>query len=130
MASRKKKNGITAVDDLRDDLESLREDIARLADQVSNSVAETGDGALGEAKAQLRRIKDNMDAIISGAGDKGREAGEAVREVADNFTDAIEESLQTRPLTTLAMAIGVGLVVGATWRRYGRPAWARGSYPS
>jgi ElaB/YqjD/DUF883 family membrane-anchored ribosome-binding protein len=117
MASRRKKNGLTAVDDLRDDLQSLREDIARLADQVGNSVAETGDDALGEAKAQLRRIKDNMDAIISGAGEKGREAGEAVRDVADNFTDAIEESLHTRPLTTLAMAIGVGIVVGATWRR-------------
>lgn len=117
MATRKKKNGLSAVDDLRDDLQSLREDIARLTDQVGSSAAETGDDMLGEAKAQLRRIKDNMDAIISGAGDKGREAGEAVREVADNFTDAIEESLHTRPLTTLAMAIGVGIVVGATWRR-------------
>ena len=117
MAARRKKNGPSAVDDIRDDLQSLREDIARLADQVGNSLSEGGDGAIGEAKAQLRRIKDNVDAIIEGAGDKGREAKEAVRDVTENFTEAIEESLQARPLTTLALAIGVGFVFGAAWRR-------------
>ena len=34
-----------------------------------------------------------------------------------NFTDALEESLQSRPLTTLALAVGIGFVFGATWRR-------------
>jgi ElaB/YqjD/DUF883 family membrane-anchored ribosome-binding protein len=117
MAARKKRNGGSAVDDIRADLQSLREDISHLADQVGNSLSDSGDDALGEAKAQLRRIKDNVDAIISGAGEKGREAREAVIDVTENFTDAIEESLQARPLTTLALAIGVGFVFGATWRR-------------
>jgi ElaB/YqjD/DUF883 family membrane-anchored ribosome-binding protein len=118
MAVRKKKrNAHSAVDDIRDDLQSLREDISHLAEQVGSTMSDTGDDALGEAKAQLRRIKDNMDAIIAGAGEKGREAREAVLDVTENFTDAIEESLQARPLTTLAMAIGVGFVFGATWRR-------------
>jgi ElaB/YqjD/DUF883 family membrane-anchored ribosome-binding protein len=117
MAARRKKNGHSAVDDIRGDLQSLREDISHLADQVGNSLSEGGDDALGEAKAQLRRIKDNVDAIISGAGEKGREAREAVLDVTENFTDAIEESLQSRPLTTLALAIGVGFLFGATWRR-------------
>jgi ElaB/YqjD/DUF883 family membrane-anchored ribosome-binding protein len=117
MASRKKRNGHSAVDDIRDDLQNLREDIAHLADQVGGSLSDSGDDALGEAKAQLRRIKDNVDAIIAGAGEKGREAREAVLDVTENFTDALEESLQARPLTTLALAIGVGFVFGATWRR-------------
>jgi ElaB/YqjD/DUF883 family membrane-anchored ribosome-binding protein len=117
MAARRKRNGHAAVDDIRGDLQKLREDISHLADQVGNSLSESGDEAVGEAKAQLRRIKDNVDAIISGAGEKGREAREAVLDVTENFTDAIEESLQARPLTTLALAIGVGFVFGATWRR-------------
>ncbi|HEV3185876.1 MAG TPA: DUF883 domain-containing protein [Xanthobacteraceae bacterium] len=117
MAARKKRNGFTAVDDIRGDLQSLREDIARLADQVGDNLTEGGSDAVGEAKAQLRRIKDNVDALISGAGEKGREAREAVLDVTENFTDALEDSLQARPLTTLALAIGVGFVFGATWRR-------------
>ena len=117
MAARRKRNGQSAVDDIRGDLQKLREDISHLADQVGDSLSESGDDALGEAKAQLRRIKDNVDAIISGAGEKGREAREAVLDVTENFTDALEDSLQARPLTTLALAIGVGFVFGATWRR-------------
>jgi ElaB/YqjD/DUF883 family membrane-anchored ribosome-binding protein len=117
MAARKKRNARSAVDDIRSDLQSLREDISHLAEQVGNAVSEGGDDALGEAKAQLRRIRENVDAIISGAGEKGREAREAVMDVTENFTDALEESLQSRPLTTLALAIGVGFAFGATWRR-------------
>ena len=117
MPARKKRNGRTAVDDIRGDLQNLREDISHLAEQVGNSISDSGDDALGEAKAQLRKIKDNVDSIISGAGEKGREAREAVLDVTENFTDAIEESLQSRPLTTLALAIGVGFLFSATWRR-------------
>jgi len=117
MPSRKKKDALATVEDIRDDLQALREDIAHLADQVGDSVAETSDTALNEAKAQLRRIKDNVDAMISGAGEKGREASEAVRDVTDNFAEAVEESLRSRPLTTLAMAVGIGFVFGAVWRR-------------
>jgi ElaB/YqjD/DUF883 family membrane-anchored ribosome-binding protein len=31
--------------------------------------------------------------------------------------DAIDESLETRPYTTLAMALGIGFLLGAMWRR-------------
>jgi ElaB/YqjD/DUF883 family membrane-anchored ribosome-binding protein len=117
MAARKKRNAHSAVDDIRNDLQSLREDISHLAEQVGNSVSKSGDDALGEAKAQLRRIRENVDAIMSGAGEKGREAREAVMDVTENFTDALEESLQSRPLTTLALAIGIGFAFGAIWRR-------------
>jgi ElaB/YqjD/DUF883 family membrane-anchored ribosome-binding protein len=117
MAARKKRNGRSAIDDIRDDLQSLREDLSHLTEQVGTSLGGSGEDALTEAKAQLRRIKDNVDGIIAGAGEKGREAREAVMDVTENFTDALEESLQSRPLTTLALAIGVGFIFGATWRR-------------
>ena len=54
---------------------------------------------------------------VSDAGDKGREAVDAVREVGDNMAHAIDESLKTRPYTTLALAVGIGFLFGATWRR-------------
>jgi ElaB/YqjD/DUF883 family membrane-anchored ribosome-binding protein len=54
---------------------------------------------------------------MSDVGAKGQEAVEAVREVGDNVVDAIDESLKTRPYTTLALAVGIGFLFGATWRR-------------
>jgi ElaB/YqjD/DUF883 family membrane-anchored ribosome-binding protein len=38
-------------------------------------------------------------------------------EVADTFTDALDESISRRPYTTLAIALGIGFLLGATWRR-------------
>ena len=55
--------------------------------------------------------------MVAGAQDTGREAVGAVREVSDNLVEAIDESLKTRPYTTLAIAAGLGFLFGATWRR-------------
>ena len=49
MAPRRKKDALASVD-FSDDLQKLRRDIGRLADQVSNSLQEAGDDALTEAK--------------------------------------------------------------------------------
>jgi len=40
-----------------------------------------------------------------------------MREVSDHFVDAIDESIKTRPYTTLAIVAGLGFLFGATWRR-------------
>jgi len=116
MAPRRKKDALASVD-LSDDLQKLRRDIGRLADQVSDSLQEAGGDALTEARAQIRRIKDNVDGIISSVGEKGLDATKAVREVTDNVGIALEESLRARPFATLAVAIGIGFIFGAAWRR-------------
>jgi ElaB/YqjD/DUF883 family membrane-anchored ribosome-binding protein len=98
-------------------LQRLRADIVRLAEDVGSSLTVTGDDALSEVKTQIRQIKDSMDAIISDVGEKGREATEAVRDVTHDFAETVEESVRARPLTTIAIAIGVGILFGMTLRR-------------
>jgi ElaB/YqjD/DUF883 family membrane-anchored ribosome-binding protein len=51
------------------------------------------------------------------ARDTGLEAMNAVREVRDNMSAALDKSLQTRPYTTLALAAILGFVLGALWAR-------------
>ena len=51
------------------------------------------------------------------AGEKGREAIGAVREVGGNVVDAVDKSLKQRPYTALALAVGLGFLFGAIWRR-------------
>jgi ElaB/YqjD/DUF883 family membrane-anchored ribosome-binding protein len=46
-----------------------------------------------------------------------REATEAVRDVTHDFAETVEESVRARPLTTIAIAIGVGILFGMTLRR-------------
>ena len=53
---------------------------------------------------------------IQGLADQGRLAGEQVQVVADNFKTAVDKSVKDQPLTTLAVAAGIGFVIGALWK--------------
>ena len=96
--------------DLQSDLQALRDDFARLAEQVGDILAGKGDAA-------WQRAKSSVDGVIADAQDKGREAVGAVRDVSDNFVEAIDESIKNRPYATLAIAAALGFLFGATWRR-------------
>jgi ElaB/YqjD/DUF883 family membrane-anchored ribosome-binding protein len=99
-----------ASGDIQTDLAALRDDVARLAQQIADIVTARGG-------ATWRKARSNVEGVITEAQDKGMEAVDAVREVGDNMVDAIDESLKERPYTTLALAVGIGFLFGATWRR-------------
>ncbi len=96
--------------DIEKDLKALHDEFAHLAEQVAKIVTNTGNAA-------WRRAKARMDGAVSDAENKGREAAGAVREVSDKFVDAIDDSIKTRPYTTLALVAGLAFLFGATWRR-------------
>jgi ElaB/YqjD/DUF883 family membrane-anchored ribosome-binding protein len=99
-----------ASGDIQADLDALRSDVARLTAQIADIFAAKGNAAWGRARA-------NLEGVVSEAGAKAEEAVDAVREVGDNVIEAIDESLKTRPYTTLALALGIGFLFGVTWRR-------------
>jgi ElaB/YqjD/DUF883 family membrane-anchored ribosome-binding protein len=96
--------------DIQEDLEALRDDVTRLTQQLAGVLASKGNKAWSRARS-------NVEGVLSDAQDKGMEAVGAVREVGDNVVDAIDESIKKRPYTTLALAVGIGFLFGATWRK-------------
>jgi ElaB/YqjD/DUF883 family membrane-anchored ribosome-binding protein len=99
-----------ASGDFQKDLQVLRDDLARLADQVRNILT-------GRGSAAWQRAKTTADSVMSDAQAKGQEAASAVRDVSSHFADAIDESIKNRPYTTLALAVGLGFLLGTSWRR-------------
>jgi ElaB/YqjD/DUF883 family membrane-anchored ribosome-binding protein len=99
-----------ASGDIQKDLQALRDDFAHLAEQVGEILA-------GKGNAAWRRAKSSVDDVVSDAQARGHEAASAVREVSDNFVQAVNHSIKERPYATLAIAIGLGFLFGATWRR-------------
>lgn len=98
-----------AGSDVNADLEALRADIARLAGDVADLMSAKGNVAWDRAKS-------NVEGLVSDATAKGQEAVDAVREVSDNLIGAIDESLKKRPYTTLAIALGIGFLLGISRR--------------
>ena len=103
-----------ASGNIQDDLQALRDDFGRLAEQVREILATRGSAA-------WQRARSSIDSAVSEARDSGRDAAgaaaDAMRDVSDNFVEAIDDSLKTRPYTTLAIAAGLGFLFGITWRR-------------
>src|SRR5579859_2516329 len=123
MAMRKTARAST-TEVIGNDLRVLREDIARLADHVGNGISTTGDDTLDEVKVQLGRITDNVNGLISSVAERGHDAKQVVQDAATqvrgsvaNAAGSVEESLRSRPLTTVGLAIGVGFLLGTTLRR-------------
>lgn len=99
-----------ASDDLQRDMQTLRDDFARLAEQVRDILSSRGNAA-------WRRAKTSVDDVVADAQSKSQEALGAMREVSDHFVEALDESIEKRPYTTLAIAAGLGFIFGMTWRR-------------
>lgn len=99
-----------ASGDLQKDMQTLRDDFTQLAQQVADIVANRGTAA-------WQRARSGAEGMVSDAQDKGREAVDAMREVSDKFVEAVDESIKNRPYATLAMALGLGFLFGAIWRR-------------
>ena len=95
---------------IQNDLQTLRDEFKRLAEQV-------GDVITAKGSAAWQHARPSVDSVVSDAQKKGREAVDAVGDVSDNFVAAIDESIKNRPYTTLAIFAGLGFVLGAMWRR-------------
>jgi ElaB/YqjD/DUF883 family membrane-anchored ribosome-binding protein len=104
------KAAAAATRDIHEDLIALRDDVAKLTQEIANIVAARGG-------ATWRKARSNVEGVVTQAQDKSLEAVDAVREVGENMLGALDESVKKRPYTTLGLALGIGFLFGATWRR-------------
>jgi ElaB/YqjD/DUF883 family membrane-anchored ribosome-binding protein len=65
---------------------------------------------------RFERVADSVEQTMSNVAAQGREAGEQVQIVAENFRTALDKSLRDQPLTTLAVTAALGFVIGALWK--------------
>jgi ElaB/YqjD/DUF883 family membrane-anchored ribosome-binding protein len=100
------------IDEIEHDLQAMRDDVTRLAQQVAGLLSAAGSEALRGVKAHMHRAQQGLD-----AGDSGLEAVHAVRDTTASAVGALEHVVHERPFATLAIAIGLGFLFGATWRR-------------
>jgi ElaB/YqjD/DUF883 family membrane-anchored ribosome-binding protein len=101
-----------SAEDLQADLRALREDFRKLAEKVAGIL-----GARGAAAWQ--QAKSGVDEAVSDFRERHADDDpvEALREVSQHVVGVIDESIKTRPYVTLALAAGVGFILGAALRR-------------
>lgn len=68
------------------------------------------------AQPAEQSIRQTAEDTFQSVKDTGSEAKAAFTDVADSFGDALDDSIKTRPYATLAMAAGIGFLLGAVWK--------------
>lgn len=66
--------------------------------------------------AQIDQMAGQVEGAAKAVREQGREMGEQVQVVADNFKTALDKSVRDQPLTTLALTAAVAFVIGALWK--------------
>jgi ElaB/YqjD/DUF883 family membrane-anchored ribosome-binding protein len=92
---------------LRDEFGALSADMARLMDSSDQRGSD-------ELKNRMSEIRARFESAMSEGGDGARDA---IRELGENAADFVEESLRERPIATIALAAGLGFIVGVALRR-------------
>jgi ElaB/YqjD/DUF883 family membrane-anchored ribosome-binding protein len=113
---------LSAADDkayarLEKDLTGVKTDIAHLSQQVSEALSGLGAVAQSEARRGLRHARANADSAMSDASDRASEMATAAQDAASSVSDTLDDVIQERPAATLAVALGLGFLIGVSWRR-------------
>jgi ElaB/YqjD/DUF883 family membrane-anchored ribosome-binding protein len=108
------KDATATVENIQRDVQALRDDLAKLAGQVSELLSAGGGEAIAGLKERMHRMQDGLDETMSDMGERGREA---LSDVSEHLSEALQESIEEHPLTTIALAVGLGFLFGTAWRR-------------
>ena len=102
------------IEDIQNDLHQLRDDVRELAQQMAGLFSASGEEALEQVRTRINGMKSNLDGALNDASARGREAFD---EMSETVGETIETSLREHPLTTVALAVGLGFLFGTAWRR-------------
>jgi ElaB/YqjD/DUF883 family membrane-anchored ribosome-binding protein len=102
---------------LEKDLTAVKNDIAHLSQQISDAVSTLSAVAQTQTRRGLRRARSNVDSIVSDASGRAGAVANAAQDAASSIGDTLADVIEERPVATVAIALGLGFLIGVTWRR-------------
>jgi len=102
---------------LQRDVDAMKHDISSLADQISDALETLAGSAKKQARAGHTQARSNADSIVSGLSKHGNAALAQAKDAAAAVGDTLEDAVQQRPLAAVGLALGLGVLIGATWHR-------------
>jgi ElaB/YqjD/DUF883 family membrane-anchored ribosome-binding protein len=104
-------------DRLEKDVTAVKNDIAALTDQITDALNTFAGTAKTQARRGYRQARANVDAALGEASERGSAMFDAAQDAAGSFEESLEDVITQRPLATVGLALGLGFLIGAMWRR-------------
>ena len=99
------------------DVDAVKNDISALTEQITEALNTFTGSAQKRARRGYRQARANVDSAIADLGKRGSEALDAAQDAAATLEDTLEDAIQQRPLADVGLALGLGFLIGVTWRR-------------
>jgi ElaB/YqjD/DUF883 family membrane-anchored ribosome-binding protein len=102
---------------LEKDVAAVKNDISTLTEQITDALNTLTKTAGKQARQGYKEARANVDSVVSDVQDRGSAALTAAQDAASSIEETLEDVIQQRPLATVGLAIGLGFLIGVTWRR-------------
>jgi ElaB/YqjD/DUF883 family membrane-anchored ribosome-binding protein len=102
---------------LQKDVDAVKDDISKLAEQLSDALDAFTNVARKQTRRGYKQAQSNLNSIMSDAAEKGNSALAAAQDAAVTLEDTVEDAIVQRPLAAMGLAVGLGFLIGVTWRR-------------
>jgi ElaB/YqjD/DUF883 family membrane-anchored ribosome-binding protein len=102
---------------LEKDVAAVKNDIAALTDQITDALNAFAGSAQKQARRGYKQARDNVDQAVDDWSDRGSAMMGAAQDAAYSIEESLEDAITQRPLATVGVALGLGFLIGAIWRR-------------
>jgi ElaB/YqjD/DUF883 family membrane-anchored ribosome-binding protein len=102
---------------LEKDVTSVKNDIAALTEQITDAINTFAGKARRQARSGYKQARENLDSTFDDVSERGSAMLGAAQDAAVTVEETLEDVITQRPLATVALALGLGFLIGVTWRR-------------
>jgi len=102
---------------LEKDVAAVKSDIAALTDQITDALNNFANSTSKQARRGYRQARENVDTAIDDMSERGSAMMGAAQEAYGSIEETLEDAITQRPLATVGLALGIGFLIGAAWRR-------------
>ena len=102
---------------LEKDVTAVKNDIAALTDQITDALNSFAGTATKQARRGYKQVRENAEQTMDDMSERGSAMFDAAHDAASSLEESLEDVVTQRPLATIALALGIGFLIGAAWRR-------------
>ena len=102
---------------LEKDVAAVKHDISALTDQITDAINSFAGTAQKQARRGYKQARANVDSAVDDMSERGGAMMDAAHDAAGSIGETLEEAITERPLATVGLALGLGFLIGVTWRR-------------
>ncbi len=102
---------------LEKDVAAVKNDITALTEQITDAINSFAGTARKQARRGYKQARTNVDSAVDDLSERGSAVMGAAQDAATLIEETLEDVIAERPLATVGLALGLGFLIGLTWRR-------------